>query len=406
MESKKLNPLLELRNISYDLKTDSGDTKQILKDINLTLYENDFVGITGKSGSGKTTLLKIIAGLLGQTKGRVLNFGHHPKITVVFEEASLFPWLNVQENIQLGLRSSHLPEKDETNKIEEVIDLIGLGDYTKSYPKELSAGMKQRVNFARALASEPDILLMDDPFVSLDILTAESLKNDLYDFLNQDIVKIKAMLMVTHNIHDIMMLCSSVLVMKNKPAELHTAHKIDLPFPRVQSSKKYNKVLEEIYKDLSDETNLSIKGKRVNLYKNYLKLSGIPPSSIIGLITILVKRYEGSSDSNALIKELQLKDDEFALILSFAELLNFIRKKDGKIKITAFGHTVIETHIPEEQQILFGKQLIKEIPIMKIIKSTESKRKIKTMMSKSLTEKQAQKTADTLITWAKFGKLI
>jgi len=404
--NKKLTPLLELRNISYNLKTDSGDTKQILKDINLTLYKNDFVGITGKSGSGKTTLLKIIAGLLTQTKGRILHFGHDPKITVVFEDASLFPWLDVQENIRLGLRSSHLSEKDENNKVEEVIDLIGLGDYTKSYPKELSAGMKQRVNFARALASEPDILLMDDPFVSLDILTAESLKNDLFDFLNQDIVKIQAMLMVTHNIHDIMMLCSSVLVMKNKPAELHSSRIIDLPFPRVQTSKKYNKILEEIYNDLSDETNISIKGKRINLYKSYLKLVNIPPLSIIEFLNILIKKYNGSCDIKHLTKKLNIKETNLEQILCFADLLNFTRNNDGKIKITAFGNTLIETMSLEEQQILFGKQLIKEIPIVKILKAVSSKRRIKSIISESLTEKQSEKLVNALISWAKFGKLI
>lgn len=405
-DNKKLMPLLELKNICYSLKTDSGEKRQILKDINLTLHKNDFIGITGKSGSGKTTLLKIISGLLKQTKGKISYFDKPPKVTVVFEDASLFPWLNVQENIQLGLRSSYLSEKDENNKVEEVIDLIGLGDYAKSYPKELSAGMKQRVNFARALASEPDILLMDDPFVSLDILTAESLKNDLFDLLNQDIVKIQAMLMVTHNIHDIMMLCSSVLVIKNKPAELYSSRVIDLPFPRIQTSKKYNKILEEIYHDLSDETNISIKGKKINLYKNYLKLVSITPISVIEFLDILMKRYNGSYDIKTLATKLKIEDSKLEKILCFADLLNFIRNNDNKTKITAFGKTLVETTSPEEQQILFGKQLIKEIPIIKILKAVSSKKKMKSIISDSLTEKQSDKLVEALISWAKFGKLI
>ena len=185
---RKHNYLLELKNISYSFESDSGKKKEILKKINFTLHENDFIGITGQSGAGKTTLLKILAGLIQPTKGNINISQELPKISVVFEDASLFPWLDVEENIKLGLRSSYLSEKEENTKVEEVIDLIGLGEHVKSYPKALSAGMKQRVNFARALVSQPDILLMDDPFVSLDVLTAESLRNDLFDFLTQAIL--------------------------------------------------------------------------------------------------------------------------------------------------------------------------------------------------------------------------
>jgi len=406
-KKQKHNQLLKLTNVRYSFESDSGKKKEILKNINFTLRENDFIGITGQSGAGKTILLKIIAGLITPTKGRISTLKNPPKISVVFEDASLFPWLDVEENIQLGLRSSYLSKKAEDNKVEEVIDLIGLGDHAKSYPKELSAGMKQRVNFARALVSEPDILLMDDPFVSLDILTAESLRNDLFDFLNQNIINIKATVIVTHNIHDIMKLCKSVFVMKHSPTELYSSIKIDLPFPRNANSRKYNKVLETIYNDLSEKLNYSSEGKKISIYKTYLKLSDIHPSSLHGFLDILIKRYDGHSDVSALTKELSILYKQMFLIAEFATMLNFIKLKNGKISITAFGRMMSEKTTPEEQQIFFGKQLTKEVPIIKHLHGHTSRglEKFHTILEDALTKKQAAKAAEILISWGKFGKI-
>jgi len=404
---RKRNPLLELKNISYSFESDSGKKKEILKKINFRLYENDFIGITGQSGAGKTTLLKIIAGLIKPTKGYLNISQELPKISVVFEDASLFPWLDVEENIKLGLRSSYLSEKEEDTKVEEVIDLIGLAEHIKSYPKALSAGMKQRVNFARALVSQPDILLMDDPFVSLDVLTAESLRNDLFDFLNQNIINVKAIIIVTHNIHDIMKLCKSVFVMKHSPTELYSSIKIDLPFPRSANSRKYNQILEFIYNDLSEKLNYSLEGKKMSIYKKYLALSEVVPSSIQSFLEILIKRYDGHSDINTITKELAINDRQMAAIAEFAALLNLIKMKKGKMNVTAFGKTMHSKPTIEEQENFFGKQLEKEVPIIKYLHGHTSRglEKFHGILEASLTNRQAEKVATTLISWARFGRV-
>ena len=401
-------PLLEVKNIHYSLKSDSGEKKHIIKDINFSLYEGNCIGITGKSGIGKTTLLKIIAGLITHTKGCIVGFGKSPKITIVFEDACLFPWLNVTENIQLGLRSSYLPQEEEERKIEEVIDLIGLSEYTNSYPKELSAGMKQRVNFARALVSEPDILLMDDPFTSLDILTAESLRNDLFDLLSQNIIKVKGMIMVTHNIHDVMKLCSSALVMKHSPAEIHSHIKIDLPFPRNESGKKYHKILGQIYNDLSEKTIYSADGKRISIYERYLSLGNTMPSSLQGFLEILAKREEKTSDIDFLVQELKIDEQELSKILEFAQMLNFLKVKTGQVTMTAFGKAISSEKEPIAQETLFGKQLLKEVPIIKCLQKNniDGLSQLKSNLAKFLTKKRAAEVERILVSWAKFGRVI
>ena len=406
---RKEHPLLELKNICYNLETSSGKRKKILQNISFPVEKGEFIGITGKSGAGKTTLLKIIAGLTASSKGRIVHFRKAPKITIVFEDSCLFPWLTVTENIQLGLQSNYLSAKDSQTKIEQVIDLIGLADYTDAYPKELSAGMKQRVNFARAIVSEPDILLMDDPFVSLDILTADSLRSDLFDFLNHKLINIQAMIMVTHNIQDVMQLCSSLLIMKNTPTELTANLKIDLPFPRNDNSKQYVKTVDKIYSYLSEDTDYSEEGKKTSIHSKYLKLSKVSLPALQSFLEVLTSKYKDGVEETILLKELELLEESFDIVVEFASMLDFAKKKEGVIHIMAFGNTLALEESDVKRQSLFGKQLLKKLPIVKHLKDkglSAGRRKIKGILEKSLTHTQTLQTADSIVKWAKFGGII
>lgn len=404
-----IHPLIELKNICYSLESASGKKKKILHNISFPVEKGEFIGITGKSGAGKTTLLKIIAGLTSPSKGRIVHFGKSPKITIVFEDSCLFPWLTVTENIQLGLQSNYLSAKEAQNKIEQVIDLIGLAEYADSYPKELSAGMKQRVNFARAIVSEPDILLMDDPFVSLDILTANSLRNDLYDFLNHKLVSIQAMVMVTHNIQDVMQLCSSLLIMKNTPTELYANLKIDLPFPRNEKTTHYGKTVGKIYNYLSEDTDYSEKGKKTSIHKKYLDLSDVSLNSLQTLLETITKQHPDGATQHVLAKSSKIPEKSIHDLIKFAAMLDFVKEKDGVVHIMAFGKTLASETNQKKQQELFGKQLIKKVPIVRHLKDKErsaGRRKIKNIIEKSLTHNQTLRTADAIVKWAKFGQII
>jgi len=388
------------------LRDSSGRKKKILQNISFPVEKGEFIGITGKSGAGKTTLLKIIAGLTSYSKGRILNFKKSPKITIVFEDSCLFPWLTVTENIQLGLQSNYLSEKESQNKVDQVIDLIGLADSIDAYPKELSAGMNQRVNFARAIVSEPDILLMDDPFVSLDIMTADSLRSDLFDFLNHKLINIQAMIMVTHNVQDVMQLCSSLLIMKNTPTELHANLKIDLPFPRDDNSKKYGKIVDKIYRYLSEDTDYSAKGKGTSIHNKYLRLSEISLPTLQTFLETIAKKYKDGVEENVLTKELNMTAESMEIVIEFAAMLDFAKKKEGVLHVMAFGKTLALEEDSIKRQNLFGKQLLKKLPIVKQLKdkeSTSGRRKIKAIIEKNLTHTQTLKTADAIVKWSKFG---
>ena len=168
--------LLELKNVSYDLYNLEAENVQILDNINLIIKKNQFLGVTGRSSTGKSTLLKIIGGLIKPSSGELIYGKQNLLSTIVFEDFALFPWLNIFENINLGLQSLHLSTAQIKEKVEEMMEMMNLIHFYKLYPKEVSAGIKQKTSFARALIAEPDLLLIDEPFACLDFFTAQSLK--------------------------------------------------------------------------------------------------------------------------------------------------------------------------------------------------------------------------------------
>ena len=202
-----LAPLLEVRGCCKSFRKPDGDELVVLENVNLTLRPGEIVGLLGRSGSGKSTLLRAIAGL-DEPSGGLVNYlgrpvaGPAPGIAMVFQSFALFPWLTVLENVQLGLEALGMPEPEMRKRSLQAIDLIGLDGFESAYPRELSGGMRQRVGFARALVVHPNVLLMDEPFSALDVLTAETLRNDFLDLWGEGQLPIKAVLLVTHNIEE------------------------------------------------------------------------------------------------------------------------------------------------------------------------------------------------------------
>ena len=233
MDAIAAEALLQVRACRQAYHKDSSADLVVLDDVNLTLQSGEIVGLLGRSGSGKSTLLRIVSGLLAPTAGEVIWRGQAvrgpaPGIAMVFQSFALFPWLTVQENVELGLEAQGVPRAEREQRAEGAIDLIGLGGYESAYPKELSGGMRQRVGLARALVVHPDLLLMDEPFSALDVLTAETLRTDLIDLWMEGRLPVKSILMVTHNIEEAVLMCDRVLVFASNPGRV--AQEIRVPF--------------------------------------------------------------------------------------------------------------------------------------------------------------------------------
>ena len=221
---------LTIRNLSAVFPDNNGGLRA-LQGLSFDVHPREFVCVLGPSGSGKTTLLRILAGLLPPTSGSLM-FGHvwkQPRIGMVFQQANLMPWRNVMDNIKLPLEVNHVDEQTARSKTQEMIELVGLQGFEAALPRDLSGGMAQRVAIARALIHDPDLLLLDEPFASLDAMTRERMWMELSRIWQ---AKQKTVIMVTHSINESLFLADRVLVLTQRPGKVKLDLEVDLPRPR------------------------------------------------------------------------------------------------------------------------------------------------------------------------------
>jgi len=222
-------PILTIQDLNV-VFPDSNGGLHVLEDISFNVHPEEFVGVLGPSGSGKTTLLRILAGLIKPTAGSFL-FGHgeQPSIGMVFQQSNLMPWRTVTENIRLPLEVKNMDDATARAKVGDMIELVGLQGFEDSLPRDLSGGMAQRVAIARALVHDPDLLLLDEPFASLDAMTRERMWDELSRIWQK---RQKTVVMVTHSINESLFLADRVLMLTQRPGKIKMDVAVDLPRPR------------------------------------------------------------------------------------------------------------------------------------------------------------------------------
>ena len=224
----------------------------VLDGVSLEVRAGEIVALLGKSGSGKSTLLRCVAGLIAPSSGTVafrgeLVNGPNVGTAMVFQSFALLPWLTVQQNVELGLEARGVGPVERARRADRAIDLIGLDGFESAYPKELSGGMRQRVGFARALVVEPEVLLMDEPFSALDVLTAENLRVELLELWDNTEFPIEAIVLVTHNIEEAVILADRVIVLGSNPGRIRAELPVVLPRPRDRNAPECVGLIDEIY---------------------------------------------------------------------------------------------------------------------------------------------------------------
>jgi NitT/TauT family transport system ATP-binding protein len=358
-------PLLDIHGLRHTFpKADGGDLL-VLDGIELEVTQGQIVGLLGRTGSGKSTLLRLIAGLAQPSDGSVTYLGQPvlgpaPGIAMVFQGFALFPWLTVLENVQLGLEALGLPEPEIRKRALAAIDLIGLDGYESAYPRELSGGMRQRVGFARALVVHPNILLMDEPFSALDVLTAETLRTDFLELWGDGKLPIKGVILVTHNIEEAVLMCDRILLFSNNPGRIIREIGVNLPQPRNRLDPPFRELVENIYVAMTARTPNAQAGRQVTINTVLPRVSANLFSGLIE--TLAAEPYRGKADLPVLADELHLEADELFPVAEAMQMFHFAEVEGGDIKLTDIGKQFAELGTDDRKK-LFQKQLLAFIPL-------------------------------------------
>lgn len=245
--------MISVEDVTFAME---GSDTNIIDGVSFKINKGEFVSIVGPSGCGKSTILRIIAGLIPPSSGRVRVMGRgiegpSKKLSFVFQDFALLPWLTNIENVKIGLNLSELSEDEKDKKASELLDRFGLSGFETYYPNVLSGGMKQRVGIARAVASDPQILLMDEPFSSLDELTAETLRSDIVYMLENKNISVNSVIMVTHNVEEAVQLSDKIIVLSNKPTKVKKILSIKTGRPRDKRAASFMETMDLVYAELA-----------------------------------------------------------------------------------------------------------------------------------------------------------
>ncbi len=419
LEDVNVEPLLEVRHVSQRYKGGSDD-KPVLDDVSATLASGEIVALLGRSGCGKSTLLRIVSGLIRPSAGEVIYRGKKVDgpaegIAMVFQSFALFPWLSVLENVELGLKALRVPSKEARPRALAAIDMVGLDGFESAYPKELSGGMRQRVGFARGLVTHPNILLMDEPFSALDVLTAETLRSDLIDLWSEGRLPIKTILLVTHNIEEAVLMADRILVLSSHPGRIASEIKVLLQHPRNRLDPEFRQLVDDIYALMTERSTSKQPGKEGHFPGTGIgmALPRVSTNSLAGLIEeIAAPPYNGHADLPHLADSLQLEIDQLFPIAETLQLLRFAELEEGDIELTTSGLRFAHAGV-DMRKMLFGDHLLSYVPITARIKRVLEERpshhapaaRFREELEDHMSAEYAERTLRAAINWGRYGEL-
>jgi NitT/TauT family transport system ATP-binding protein len=425
--------LLSARDV---MKYFGDDRRPVLEHVSIELREGEFVALLGPSGSGKSTLLRILAGLMEPSGGDVLVHGSplvgpNPNVAIVFQSFALFPWLDVLQNVELGLLAMEVPEEERRSRATRAIDLIGLDGFEEAFPKELSGGMKQRVGFARALVVQPEVLFMDEPFSALDVLTAENLRTELQDLWLAKTMPTKAVVMVTHNIDEAVSLADRILVFGANPGHIRVELKGLSPADRSAKSAPRARLVELIYRIMTNPDDdapaiveqsiqgrtrpivsvRAAKGTAATRARRYQVLPDVSIDDLTGLV-----QYIGGIGGHAAVqdlsRDLQMRADDLLAIIEATDLLGFGALQERQVVLTPIGSRFADSETDEEKAI-FRAQALDHIALLHHIvrdltaapTHTLDAEEVIDELEHSFSGEEARRQFETAVDWGRYAEL-
>jgi NitT/TauT family transport system ATP-binding protein len=409
--------LLDLEHISQVYGTNR-HRFVALEDVNFRMHEGEFVALLGPSGCGKSTLLRIITGLQRPTDGRVRYRGEpvagiNPHTTIVFQSFALFPWLTVQQNVEVALLAHGLPPDVSAARAEAFLDKVGLDGFETALPRELSGGMRQKVGFARALAVEPELLCLDEPFSALDVLSADALRGELLELWTSGSMPTKAILMVTHNIEEAVWLADRIVVMEKEPGRVATEVPVSFPHPRRRKSVPFLEVVDQVYAILAGQTQPEHieMGTAPGEAGRTRALPHTTINELAGLLEHLNEATQHRADIYQLAKDLKVELNTLLPLTEAAELLGFATIAQGDITLTPLGETFAEASIQARKEIFATR--IRRLPLftwlLAMLQAADTHRLEKDVLTTALEldfpAEEAARQVEVAINWGRYAEL-
>jgi NitT/TauT family transport system ATP-binding protein len=417
-EQSRRETIIEARAIEKSFRQPEGRSIQVIAPLNLSLEADSITAVLGPSGSGKSTLLRMLSGLTEPTAGEVLWQGKPvsectPNVAIVFQSFALFPWLTVLENVEAPLLARGMVHRERHRVALRALATVGLKGFESAYPKELSGGMKQRVGFARALAVEPEVLFMDEPFSALDVLTAENLRGELLDLWRAKKIPTRSIFIVTHNIEEAVLLADRVIVLGRNPGRIRADFRIGLEHPRDRKAAAFLLYVDYIYKvmtqpelTLAPPTGVEKQAKAAPQVLPHAR-----PGGITGLLELLIDRG-GSEDLYHVAEDLHLEVDDLLPIVEASTLLGFAKASEGDVEVTPEGRTFAEADLESKKHLFRDAALARVGLLQQMQKALESKSDhsmplqfFHDLLDEHFSESDTEKQIETALYWGRYGEI-
>ncbi|MFH8771961.1 nitrate/sulfonate/bicarbonate ABC transporter ATP-binding protein [Streptomyces sp. NPDC017958] len=394
----------------------------VLSGIDLQVRAGEVVALLGKSGSGKSTLLRCLAGLVPASSGTITYkntplTGANPGTAMVFQTFALLPWLTVQQNVELGLEAKGVAAAERAEAARQAIDLIGLDGFESAYPKELSGGMRQRVGFARALVVEPDVLMMDEPFSALDVLTAENLRGELMELWESGQFPTRAIVLVTHNIEEAVLMADRIVVLGSRPyGTIREVFEVGLDRPRDRNAAAFEDLIDRVYRTMTGrqkEGRTPGRSEAIELDKRTPANTPLPQASVDGLsgLAEMVLHRGGRCDLADLADDLGLEIDDLLPQVDALDLLGFTKLSGDDLLLTETGTAFAGAYVQESKKIF--AEAVLHAPLVQLItrslhQSPSGKLRagfVRDLLAHHFTSEQVTAQLDTATDWGRYAEL-
>jgi NitT/TauT family transport system ATP-binding protein len=410
--------LCEVRGVTHEFKLPNGRPLRVLEDVSLSIRRDEVICLLGPSGCGKSTLLRIFAGLIRPGVGQVLYHneplrGLNPGVAIVFQQFALYPWMTVTENIAAVLRAAGLSDDVAQQRIDHVLRLVGLKGFEDSYPRELSGGMKQRAGMARALAVDPEILFLDEPFSQVDALTAESLRAEVLDIFGGKERRPLSILMVSHDIKEVAYMADRIVILSANPGTIRKIVTNDLPRPRDYRSPALAALVEQLHEIITGHElpDVPAAAAAATVEPIFEPLPEALPGEIVGLLEYLDARG-GKQDVFHIASDTHREFGHTINVVKAAEMLNFVDTPKRMVVIDVEGRRFVQAS-PEQRPAIFREQALKLRlfqEIMDVFRRQEgdegiSRDFILETLILRLPEENYERLWNTLLSWGQYCNL-